>query len=263
MLGIYGDSFGDTNPRELINSELHRVPWPIILADMLGEEFQAHAQAATSIWWSYKNFLKTYKKYDTIIFCYSNQDRWPNINSLPYEEDNSNIQFGLSHVFFKDQLNMVSPEAMHLAEKLVDIHPYIYSEQLNIFLYQSLFNDINRICREEGIRLVNLLSFEEFAKRKMIVSIDSASGPCLTNLINISHNEFVYRSVVGNQLRDNRLAALETKPDRRFCHINSYNNKILATIIKESLDNNTKYLNLATDSRFSFDITHLEYLLCE
>ena len=259
MLGIYGDSFGDTNPRELINSELHRVPWPLILADMLGKEFQSHAQAATSIWWSYKNFLITYKKYDTIVFCYSNHDRWPNINYIPYDEDNK--QFGLANILRKDQLNMVRPEDMNLAEKLVDIHPYIYSEQLNIFLYQSLFNDINRICREEGIRIVNLLSFEEFSNRKMVVSIDSATGPCLTNLLNISLTEFKSSSVLGEKHRDSRLVALETKPDRRFCHINSYNNKILATIIKESLDNNTPHLNLIKDSRFSFDITHLEYLL--
>ena len=64
MIGVYGDSFADINPRDLINPELHRVPWPLVLADILGKEMKPHAQAATSIWWSYKKFLKTYKNYD-------------------------------------------------------------------------------------------------------------------------------------------------------------------------------------------------------
>jgi len=262
MIGIYGDSFGDINPQEMINLELDRAPWPLILSDMLGKKAESHAKAATSVWWSYKNFLKTYKKYDTIVFCYSNYDRWANINSYPYsDEDQDDITFkkllGLSHVFHEDQLAMVKEEDMNIAKIIVAAHPYLYSRQLNIFLYQTLFNDINRICKEEDIKLINLLSFEEFGEAP-ILSLDASYGTCLTNLLRITDDEFSY---VNEKGIDDRLKALENKPDRRFCHINPYNNKILATIIKESLYNNTKYLNLGKDSRFSFDIKHLEYLL--
>ena len=264
MLGIYGDSYADTNPENLINLELDRAPWAMILSNLIGKEMKSHAVSATSIWWSYKKFLKTYKNYDTIVFCYSNYDRWANINSVPYEEDDPDIFVNqLYHIISKDQLSIVNSEAIHIAEKLVDAHPYLYSKQLNIFLYQSIFNDINRICKEAGIQLVNLLPFEDFRK-KMEISMDMASGPCLTNLMNITHLEIFAPTLKirdDEKIRDDRLKVFRTEPDLRFCHINPYNNKILATIIKESLDNNIKYLNLVKDPRFSTDIKHLEYLL--
>lgn len=258
MIGIYGDSYGDCNPEELIDSSIDRMPWPMILSNLLDEGMQPHARAATSIWWSFRKFLKTYKKYDTIIFCYSNHNRWPNINLFPYEENNDKI-LGLHHIFRMDQLNMVHSEDLHIAEKLVGAHPYIFSNQLSIFLYQSLFNEINRRCKEEGIKIVNLLPFEEF-EQKRILSFDTAAGPCITNMTYIGHREFYYDNH-SLKLRDKRLAVLEKKPDRRFCHINPYNNKIIALVIKEALDNDTKYVNVDNDPRFSYDIKHLEYLL--
>lgn len=61
MIGIYGDSFADMNPKELIDEALDRMPWPKHLENMLGKKVTTHALAATSPWWSYKKFLKHIK----------------------------------------------------------------------------------------------------------------------------------------------------------------------------------------------------------
>lgn len=261
MIGIYGDSFADSNPTYLIDRVQDRMPWPMVLADMLSDTIENHARAATSLWWSYKNFLTTYKKYDTIVFCYSNHNRWSNINFIAHDQTSkSKRELGLAHVFTEEQLPAVADEEKHIAETLIKARPFLYDEQLQIFIYQNVFDSINLLCKQNGIKLVNLMPFEQFETDKINISIDNASGACLTNLLEISGLELKIKTKTFEIPRHPRLAGFHKKVDKRFCHINPHNNRILATIIKESLDNG-KNFNLALDGRFSYNIKHLEYII--
>lgn len=261
MIGIYGDSFADVNPTELIDEALDRMPWPKHLEKMLGKKVNTHAIAATSTWWSYKNFLKTYKNYDTIIFCYSNYDRWHHV------QDDSREEVGLMHIFYKDQLRFVNPEDQHIAQRLIDVHPFIYDEQFNKFVHQTIFDNVNRMCKEAGIKIVNILTFEDFrsikGKVEPSISLANKAGPCLTNLLGVSdleYNTYVFeKSIVF--IKHPKLKKLRDNADRRFCHLNPINNKVLAIIIDEVLKNNIDYINLGEDPRFSYYIKHLDYLL--
>lgn len=261
MIGVYGDSFGDINPKHLIDPSSDRLPWPMFLSNMLNDKIESHAQSGTSMWWSYTQFLKTYKKYDTIVFCYSNINRWHNINYLTtFGEVISDRQPRISHIFAEDQMTMVPDEVTHIAKVLIGAHPYLHDEELNVFVCQSIFNNVNKLCKESGIKLVNLMSFEQFRENTVGLVTSQAEGSCLTNLLGVSNSEFVMRIRHFEFLRDYRLKELEKKPDLRFCHLSPYNNKILATIIKESLEQKIE-INLLEDPRFSYDINHLKYLL--
>lgn len=261
MIGIYGDSFADINPKELVDVSIDRMPWPMHLAQVLNDDFKSYAQSATSIWWSYKKFINTYKKYDTIVFCYSNHNRWSNINYVPHTFDLfPDKQIGLTHIFYEDQLEMLPDDMKPLAKMLVDIHPFLYDEKLQLFLYQHVFNSVNELCKLANIKLVNLMPFEHFNADTISINTDDASGSVLTNLNRVSRSEFYMRIQQFEVPRHYLLKELKGKPDGRFCHINPHNNKILATIIKEALDNKTD-MNLGLDPRFSYDFKHLKYLL--
>lgn len=258
-IGIYGDSFTDINPQDLIDHDIDRLPWPIHLSNRLDQPITYYGLSATSLWWSYKKFLDSFKQYNVIVFSYTNYNRW---NTINYRHlSGPNYQGFLAHIFHKDQLNHVLPENRELAKKLIDIHPYLYDDEFNRFVYQTIFDNVNGLCKERNIKLVNLLPFEEVSNNPLVISFANAHGPCITNLQYISNLEYFHSET--HELRSPQLSELMLRPDRRHCHVNPHNSRVLATIIKEAMDNNIEYINLIKDPRFSFDIKHLQYLIDE
>jgi hypothetical protein len=258
MIGIYGDSFTDINPIELRDPKRGRLPWPLHLARMQNQKIEANGHSATSTWWSYKKFVKTYRNYSTIVFGYSNFNRWHNINYQHFGGGQPDFVGPLSHIFHADQINYVPEKMKGLAWKLIQAHPYLYDEEFNLFVYQTMFDSVNTLCREAGIQVVNLMPFEE---EDLKISLDRAHGPCFTNLLTISGWETCdqNRNMVFPKAADMLKGA-----DRRFCHINPHNNRVLAQIISDAMNNNTMgCVNLVTDPRWSYDPVHLQYLIDE
>lgn len=261
MIAVYGDSFTDPNPEDLIDYSQERLPWPIYLGKIMGNQYvHSYGRSATSLWWSYQKFLETYQDYTTVIFGYTNWNRWNTIDYGKYGSGDRDFVGPLSHIFHTYQLKHVADNFKPLAHKLIEVHPYIYNEQFNLFVYQTIFDSVNQLCRDRGIKIVNLMPFEDTNHPTVCISLKQSAGPCLTNLMNVSHTEHFISEMKPrfsqvNQLRDG--------PDRRFCHMNPYNNKILATIIKEAMENNVGYLNLINDPRWSYDPIHLQYIIDE
>lgn len=253
-LGIFGDSYADLQPLDCINEAEGRRPWPITLGKLLKKEIIPMGVSATSTWFSYKNFLKEYKNTDTVVFCYSSNDRWHTINS----------DLGVAiihHIISPDQMSYVHPDFMDVAKKLVDVHPYVFDPQLNLFVVQHVFNSVNDICRENNIKIVNILSFEELAGSPLTFDISKNAGTVLTNLAAISNEE--YKELRNSKKYVDVYNKLTYSKDPRFCHLNPHNNTALAHIIKHCLENNVEYKNLLHDGRFSIEPEHLEYILNE
>ncbi len=253
-LGIFGDSFADINPKDRIDIPAGRMPWPIALKMLLGKKTLYAGNAATSSWFSYKNFLNAYKTIDTAVFCYSNNHRWHNINP------DSGIA-PIYNIISPDQLSFVHPDFKSIAKKLVDVHPYLFDPQLDLFISQHIFNSVNDICREQNIKLVNILSFEEVQGEPLTIDISNNAGTVLTNLSDISGNEdkhFIANSKELELYKEDLFVF-----DKRFCHLNPHNNTVLSHIIRDCLENDVVYKNLVHDDRFSYDIEHLRYIIDE
>jgi hypothetical protein len=258
MIGVFGDSFTDVNPIELRDPKQGRLPWPLHLARLQNQQVSPHGHSATSTWWSYKRFLKHYKNYKTIVFGYSNLNRWPNINYQQYGSGQEDFVGPISHIFHADQINFVPDKMKSLAWKLIQAHPYLYDEQFNVYIYQTMFDSVNTLCRQNGIRIVNLMPFEDHDVK---ISLEQAHGPCYTNLLTISGWETCDKD--KNMVFPEALKMLN-RADRRFCHINPHNNRVLAQIISDALSNNTMgCFDLVKDPRWSYDPAHLQYLVDE
>lgn len=251
-LGIFGDSFAHIAPTHLIDESIGRRPWPLTLGKLLNKELSVHSRVATSTWYSYKKFLENYKDLDIVVFCYSSNHRWHNINAGDGGPP-------IHHIITSEQLKHAPLEYEDVAKKLVDIHPYIFDPDLDLFIIQNVFNSINDICRENGIRIVNVLTFEETYGIPLSIDISNNAGVVLTNLSEIANSEYLTRD---QKPRDKEIAhKILNFPDYRFCHLNPHNNTALAHIIKHCLDNKIEYINLIKDSRFSLDVEHNRYLL--
>lgn len=244
MIGIYGDSFADLNPQHLHNRKKEIWPWGLWLGEYYNEKVECHALSATPIWYSYQKFLDTYRKYDKIVFTYTNYRRW---NTL------SDKYVMLSHIRDEVDVPLLIPEFQSIGKLLVDAFPVLYRDELNKFIYQHVFNEVNRLCKKYNIKIVNLMPFENttyyFPKGiGEVIDFSQTTGPVVTGVMTISHKEIDFTP----RLRER----LQTKNDLRHCHLNSYNNKMLANIIFENL-HTTNVKNVSGDVRFKYDDEYL------
>lgn len=245
-IGVFGDSFADINPIERITST--NMSWMMWLEKLSNYTVSSFGKSGTSIWFSYKEFLKQKDEFDLIIFCYSDPDRWFNINNY------NDCCFIYDEWKLKDNLYK-NPD---LLTSLVKIHPHLYDQQLNNFVYQHIFNEVNLTCKLENKNIINILIFEENFDQKLSLDISKNSGTVYTNLNNVAWQEMevAKKSDEGKKL----LLHNEILPnaDFRFCHMNLYNNKKLASIILENMKNPKTYYNLYKEYEWSYDLEHLK-----
>jgi hypothetical protein len=253
MIGVFGDSYADLNPAQYIDESAGRMPWPMWLEKISNTAVKSYGVSSTSAWYSYKVFLNEYKKYDTVVFCYSDLHRWHNIN------DEVGLHTGLYHVRAKDQLKFVPHEFQHKANVLVQAYEVLHDWDLDKFIFQSIFDSVNSLCDEFGIKVINILNFEEINGTALTIDVSKTRNTVLTNLVQVSGNEY---TTPNGKPKDVQIYKFITEnADKRFCHLSPFNNKALAEIVYNCMNNEVGYVNLGNDDRFSGDAEHLRYLL--
>ena len=250
LIGIFGDSYADPNPIQYLDEKLGIMPWTMWLEKLSDNQVHSYGLSSTSIWYSYKKFLSHYKEYDTIVFCYSDLHRWHNINSETHD--------GLYHVRYEEHLAYVQPKSIHTAQLLVDAYKLLHDWDFDKFVFQSIFDSVNKLCNDAGIKLVNILNFEEIYDTPLNIDI-TTNNTVLTNLVQVSGSEYLHPN--GNAKFKDITELMRTSADKRFCHLNPHNNKVLAEIILDSIETNAKYVNLGTCDRFSYEYNDVSYLL--
>jgi hypothetical protein len=236
-LGIFGDSFATaTTTLETVGS-----PWPLTLAEkinMVGEYF---AFTGTSIWWSYQQFLKTIDRFDVVVFTYSQHNRWHHLS----EEAK-----GMHWLTVRNDYTSVpepTKERTKIANILYAAHRYLQSEELDLFIFQNVFNHVNALCKEKNIKIVNLLPFET---GEMLIDYSNRAGPVIYNVQALT---IIERSQLTPE-QDEKLWRMISSTDKRSCHMSWYHNDLTATIIEENISNDdNKLIDITQDSRISSD----------
>ena len=237
MLGIFGDSYA-------VHSNFFG-GWPCDLSKLLNCEFDSHAENGTSIWYSYKKFLQHYKKYSTIVFVYSNPHRW---HTLP--DYLTNFQWVISEDILSTVDLPIPSDAKQELIDLIKFHRLIFDEELNNFLYQKVFDDVNLICRENNIKLINLHPFISNAQ-DVKINLNKAHGSSIIGIYNVSAKEYDLFRIVPY------ITKLIENGDMRACHLSVDNNKVLANIINESMGVDKKLIRMVDDSRVTYNADHL------
>ena len=258
-LGLFGDSFGcgfqETDPPYLVS-------WPDLIAKHLNLKLYNYSYPGTSIWYSYKLFLETYKKFSTIVFIYSEVSRW---HSLPDDLKR------FSSIYSNEKLKMfpkksIDGNSYNIMEKLVDIHKYVFDDQLNNFVAQQVFDNVNRICKENNITLINVFPF--VSNNDAYISFDNRTGSCLLNINEVSQHETYIKDMIDPIknpaiVRNQHINFIIEGPDYRQNHINPNNNVTFADIIKERINTLDVY-DVFTDSRMTYDenilIEYINYI---
>ena len=224
-IGVFGDSFACSWTRNSYDDL-----WVGKIESMLKENTTTYASPGTALWWSYELFLQHYKKYNKIVFAYTHWGRW---NALP----NHLKELATASPFPPHDIAMFSNQQKYL-DLMLQVYPFMYSGEFQFFIFQSIFNSVNKLCKKENIELINLLSFIGNDKNQPMLDLSEASGSCLTNLVKISIDEFPKNHG-------------KISSDARAGHLNVHNNTVLAKIIIETFaDVNIHTKNLSEDPRF-------------
>lgn len=240
MLGTFGDSYADPN------SPSGDTAWMNILAEKLNLPVENHGRSGTSVWYSYEKFLQNYQKYSYIVFTYSHFDR---INWLPDNFEGWHFKKPMDQV---EPINDKKEKIKALAMKnIVDTYyRYLHNENLQLFIYQKVYEDVENLCTENNIRLIHNFAFEPCRWEKNM-NIRLGNTRNVLSADKISTEETHTYKPGSTHTGDIGV------PDRRVCHMTQKNNSILADVMLQMFESEEKTVVL-DKSMFDFDITELK-----
>lgn len=205
-LAIFGDSYGFKNSSS---------SWPALLQKHF--DVDHYAESGTSVWFSFKKFIKNYKNYTHIIYCYTNPNR---IHFLP--DNLKKYSYLLGPV--PNSIDYIPKDIFNQLCVVWNAYQHLHDEELDLFISQKVFDDVNQLCRMENINLVNILPYEGIDYHFDPLILSKMTGSCILGLRYISENE-TGANLLGT--------------DSRPCHMSSYNNTVLKDLILDSFFKNT------------------------
>ena len=230
-IGVFGDSYADRRIHETLMKFKADESWMAHLSK-LGHSVSSYGISGSASYHSFTCFKNHHDQFDHIVFCWSYPHR---IQTMPFRfAELSSLkdvnQFYSSSSFLKyskdDQADIV---------QMLIGYQHLCDLDFNIWAQQKMFDDVNQICREKNIKLVNVLPF--IKKSNDEIDFSKKQGDCLYRLIEVTKKE-MYMQEIG---------------DVRSTHLFKENNQVLAEIILERFaDDENKIVDLFKDPRFTY-----------
>jgi len=233
-IGVFGDSFADRTPYNPESPFKEDESW---IADMesAGHKITSYGKTGTSTWYSYEQFLAHHEQFEWIIFCYSSLHR---IHHLPEGLEDLSFLTSPDDLYAYGRNKGLSQQQELEIVRILTGHIPNISPSFDQFVKQKIFDDINNICRNKNIKLVNLLTFDDRKDKTYAINLDSRSGDCLYNLFSVSKKELPTMGIVDN----------------RWCHLSKEFNTILSTILFNALAGDGKTIfDLYKHKDFTYD----------
>jgi hypothetical protein len=231
-IGVFGDSFADRFMYS-VNGGIADESWLQYLEDQ-GHHVEGYGLSGTSTWYSFQKFLILHEYMDAIVFVYSHHGRVPDMPK-PYAAfatfDNRPIESLTENLMYQ---NLSSEDQENIMTILKGANLTV-NNTLNLFVQHKVFEEVNKLCREKNIKLVNIFPFDDI-RSVNDYDLKSAHGDCLYNLMPVVYKEM---DVLG--------------VDPRQCHLSLENNAILGKVIAESFNSSSpKNINLSKEVNFVY-----------
>ena len=233
-IGVFGDSFADRllHPT-LLEMGCADESW-IRYLEYQGHNVETYGLSSTSTWYSFEQFLSLYDNMDAIVFVYSHSSR---IHSMPHAYSRF-ASFGQSTAEELAENPRFKARSSEDQENIMTIFAaarITSNKYFDLFVQHKIFEEVNKLCYEKNIKLVNILPFEDKDSVKDY-DLKSAHGDCLYDLLPVVYKEMDFLGI-----------------DPRQCHLSLENNTILGKVIVESLNSSSPTnINLSKDVSFVF-----------
>jgi hypothetical protein len=233
-IGVFGDSFADRYLRPALK-EMGCVDesWMQYLEDQ-GHRVKSYGLTSTSTWYAFEQFLYFHKYMESIVFVYSHHSR---IHSMPeaYRIFASFAGRPIESLIESPVYRNRSSEDQENIRTIIKGSTLTLNNALNLFVQHKVFEEVNKLCREKKIKLVNIFPFDDIRSVNNY-DLKSAHGDCLYDLVPVVYKEM---DVLG--------------VDPRQCHLSLENNAILGKVIAESFNSSSpKNINLSKEVNFVY-----------
>ena len=233
-IGVFGDSFADRYMHPTLKEMGHvDESWMQYLEDQ-GHRVKSYGLTSTSTWYSFEQFLHFHKYMDAVVFVYSHHSR---IHSMPesYRIFASFAGRPIESLIESPAYRNHSSEDQENIMTIIKGSNLTFNNTFNLFVQHKVFEEVNKLCREKDIKLVNILPFDD-TRTARDYDLKSAHGDCLYDLLPVVCKEHDFKMV-----------------DPRSCHLSLENNTILGKVIEESFNSSSpKNINLTKEVNFVF-----------
>jgi len=233
-IGVFGDSFADRllHPT-LIEMGCADESW-IRYLEYQGHHVETYGLSSTSTWYSFEQFLSLHNIMDAIVFVYSHPSRIHNMPSA-YSRFASFVHSTAEELAEHHRFKARTSEDQENIMTVIKAASITSNKYFDLFVQHKVFEEVNKLCREKNIKIVNILPFEDKDSVKDY-DLKSAHGDCLYDLLPVVYKEMDFLRV-----------------DPRQCHLSLENNTILGKVIVESLNSSSPtVINLSKEVSFVF-----------
>jgi hypothetical protein len=215
-IGVFGDSFADRSPHNPDSPFKEDESWIKCIEDG-GHKITTYGKTGTSSWWSYQQFLAHHDQFDHIVFMHSSLHR---MHHLPDGLEGLHFLNTPDELYETRRNKELSLQQEIEMVRILTGHIINIDVEFDVWVKQKIFNDVNDICRNKEIKLVNVLTFEDRREKHLSTNLDVRAGVCLYNLISVSRTEIPDMGRVDN----------------RWCHLSKERNMVFAKVVIDALE---------------------------
>lgn len=206
-IAVYGDSFADA--RNIFYTE-NDFSWTNCLRKK-GYNVTNYGKCASSLFYSYRQFIDTHEKFDKIIFLLTGRGRFE-VQGLP--ENDSSITYGMIDDLMNNREGFNSTQK-EIVNACLSYYKYVLDDKKEELFHNLLVKEIQRI-RPDGLYIPCFPNCYQGQEEKNIIDLDYFSL--------FDHTYFNIKP--------------SGPDDRRYCHMNEGNNQMLADRIDQWLHTN-------------------------
>jgi hypothetical protein len=207
--------FGDSWASEFLDEPHKYLGWPEILANQPGYEVTNFAVPGSSVYYSYKEFLKNYKNYDVNIFLITSYGRMY-VQSMPETNQRKRAKHisNLMHVEIrKKQLTKTMNQVMKVYEAMEKYYEYIQNDEYDELVDKALVHHA-RSMSTNTIFIPCFHGYDEFSLIDVFEMENYSIG---------AYEKYFSKNIHLNVEHDGKILT-----DARVCHMTKVNNELFA-----------------------------------
>ncbi len=232
-IAIYGDSWGSLG----LNEPHSYLGWPEILADQPNVEVTNFSVVGSSLYYSYKQFIKNHSFYNINIFLITSTGRMY-VNSMPEYYDLAKHISGLGNVLERKEslkkivyLSKTNKEQIEKINEALELYyVYLHNDEQDSDVYNALLYHARSLTN-------NTIFIPCFKQSDQLSLLDIYE---MENKVTGASEKYFLQGIGINSIVDDKCLR-----DNRICHLTKRNNEILAGKIINAIKTNTMSIDLS------------------
>jgi len=176
--------------------------------------------------------------------------RWPYLNEDHVPPGSHFLLYNLPDSIDKAHLPDKTKKILLGLEESV---PYMLKTDLLVFISKSVTAKVNKICKDNNIKLVNVFVETNTNPVAEIYDEEDLLFPSIEDLTYVSRNE---KFIVDGKQTDMHTLCQENKIDCRYCHLLEPNHQTLANHVFTMFHNQNRNIRLKTPKMKDWVFVH-------